>query len=77
MPDGEPTVIYIAGAGRSGSTILDTALGVLPRTESLGEVSNLFDASKTGGMCSCGERLTDCCLWGGVLNATSSHGTIA
>ena len=41
-----PTIIYIAGYGRSGSTVLDIMLGDHPRIFSGGELTYLFDDYK-------------------------------
>ncbi len=64
-------VLYITGAGRSGSTILDVVLGTHPNLESTGELSNLVRNGWIGGgslrgierkrlrrpICTCGRRL--------------------
>lgn len=42
-PTGGP-VLYIAGYGRSGSTVLDIALSAHPRIEGFGELAGLFAA---------------------------------
>ena len=40
-----PTVLYIAGYGRSGSTVLDMLLGTHPRIIGGGELTHLFHHS--------------------------------
>jgi len=61
-------LLYIAGYGRSGSTLLDVVLGNLPGLASMGEVSSLPDVLNSGhGMCTCGTKCTECRAWGGVI----------
>ena len=57
-------VIYIMGAGRSGSTVLDTVLGNHFQIESVGELANLPKfAWINGEYCACGERGNACLFW--------------
>jgi hypothetical protein len=63
-------ILYIMGAGRSGSTILDIVLGNHPNVEGMGELSNLVRNGWIGGeslsgierkrlrvpICACGRR---------------------
>jgi hypothetical protein len=65
-----PTVdlIYIAGYGRSGSTFLDIVLGASPDVYGAGAMSNLFKWGAEGHACSCGQGVTDCDFWGGILH---------
>jgi hypothetical protein len=59
---------YIAGAGRSGSTLLGELLGQLPEVQNLGELVYLPDAlTVEGWKCGCGEAITDCTFWAGVI----------
>jgi Sulfotransferase family len=62
------TILYIAGAGRSGSTILERILGTLPQTITAGE---LYRIGMTRGIpektCSCGAALGACPFWEEVL----------
>jgi len=57
-------IIYIAGYGRSGSTILDTLIANCPHHFGMGEVSNIFDDYISGKPCSCGALLSECEFWG-------------
>jgi hypothetical protein len=62
------TILYIAGAGRSGTTILERVLGTLPHTLASGETYRLFmDRGIPQKTCSCGQQLWDCSFWDGVL----------
>jgi len=69
----KPTIIYIAGYGRSGSTILDITMGSHPKVASAGELTYLFDelissdAAQKKRICSCGEAYENCPVWGEVL----------
>lgn len=57
-------VIYIAGVGRSGSTILDIVLGSHANFVSLGEIAHLLDFWIQGGrQCACGQDYRDCPFW--------------
>ncbi len=61
-------VSYIAGTGRSGSTIFDIVMGNQEGCFSIGELQFL----PTNGMlrqeyCSCGARVTDCEFWSEVI----------
>jgi hypothetical protein len=62
-----PTVVYIGGAGRSGSTLLERLLGAVPGVATLGEVVHLPSRGLVDGeRCGCGEPLTTCPFWGPV-----------
>jgi hypothetical protein len=57
-------VVYIAGVGRSGSTVLDGVLGNHPLIQSIGELRRLAnDAWIQDFYCSCGKRAKDCPFW--------------
>ncbi len=57
-------VIYIIGAGRSGSTLLDTVLANHPDVVGVGELVNLHSAGWTSNeVCACGELGTKCGFW--------------
>lgn len=75
---GEPLrVVYIAGVGRSGSTVLDSVLGNHPLIQSVGELSRLAnDAWIHNFYCSCGRRSQECPFWMAVYEAwclTNGH----
>lgn len=60
-------VVYIAGVGRSGSTVLDSVLGNHPLVQSVGELARLAnDAWIQNFYCSCGKRSGNCSFWGAV-----------
>lgn len=60
-------VLYVAGGGRIGSTVLDTILGNHPDVESVGEACHVPQkAWLNEGFCACGERGGDCEFWSEV-----------
>jgi hypothetical protein len=64
-----PTVIYIAGSGRSGSTLLERVLGDMPGAVNVGELIDLFRrTAPRGELCGCGQAFADCPFWTGVGN---------
>lgn len=67
-------MIYIAGYGHSGTTILDLILGNHPQIRSLGEVSNLFEFISEDRACSCGQTLENCGIWSNVLREIEAIG---
>ena len=67
-PLAAPDLIYVAGYGRSGSTLLDTILGNHPLIFGAGEFTWLFQMARDHQACSCGLRLYDCPVWGAVLD---------
>ena len=70
---GSLRVVYIAGVGRSGSTVLDSVLGNHPLIQSVGELSRLSsDAWIQNFYCSCGQRSDDCPFWSAVRQSWCS-----
>jgi hypothetical protein len=61
-------VLYIAGSGRSGSTVLDRILGQLDGFFSAGELANVWERGMVAGRkCGCGVRFDSCPTWTAVL----------
>ena len=57
-------LLYIAGYGRSGSTVLAAILGTHPAMVSVGEVTFIADDwPDPDRPCSCGEKYIDCEFW--------------
>jgi hypothetical protein len=57
-------VLYIMGAGRSGSTLLDTVLANHRDVVGVGELVNLHRAGWTANeICACGKLGTECDFW--------------
>jgi len=61
------TVVYIAGQGRSGSTLLDLMLGRLDGWFSMGEFRLFWHAVRDHYQCGCGEEVAECPVWSDVL----------
>jgi hypothetical protein len=62
-----PRVIYLAGLGRSGSTLIERLVGELPGTCALGEVVHLWHRGLVHNeRCGCGLRFAECDFWGQV-----------
>lgn len=60
-------VVYIAGSGRSGSTILERVLGQTSRVATLGEVVHLWSRGiGKNELCGCGTAFSDCPFWTSV-----------
>lgn len=61
-------MLYVAGWGRSGSTLLDTALGSFPGVVSTGELRYLWERGLAQARrCGCGRPVPACPFWQGVL----------
>lgn len=59
-------IIFIAGAGRSGSTLIGDVLGQANKSIHLGELWGIFDYTTVpdgGVFCSCGASYEDCDFW--------------
>jgi hypothetical protein len=78
-------VIYILGTSRSGSTILDAAIGTATSAISTGELGHIFWAyeavegkspSVTVPFCSCGLLVNQCPLWSAVWAEMAAKGRL-
>jgi hypothetical protein len=65
-----PSLLYIAGLGRSGSTLLDLVLGELDGAHSSGELRRYWQAVAAGPgeegadwICGCGQPVRECSFW--------------
>ncbi|RPF71180.1 sulfotransferase family protein [Aurantiacibacter spongiae] len=62
------TVVYIAGYGRSGTTLLDISLGAAEDVASCGELATLArHVWHEGEFCACGETVRDCAQWRDIV----------
>lgn len=69
-------VLYIAGYGRSGSTVLERILAAHPDAVGVGEIRNLPDLEDLHGRtCSCGAAVPVCPVWGPALTALAAWRT--
>lgn len=60
-------VLFIAGWGRSGSTLLDMLLGQIEGFFSAGEVRYVWDRGMLENRpCGCSKKFVDCAVWGRV-----------
>jgi hypothetical protein len=60
-------VIFLAGLGRSGTTLLERALAELPGVRALGEVVHLWQRGIVDDeLCGCGTPFGDCPFWSEV-----------
>ncbi|HEY7466153.1 MAG TPA: sulfotransferase, partial [Dehalococcoidia bacterium] len=61
-------VVFIAGAGRSGTTLLDRLLGSTPGAYSGGELDRVWGVlDQPERLCSCGRHPRACDFWTAVL----------
>jgi len=68
MENSRIKVIYIAGWGRSGSTILDRILGQIDGFFSIGEMRYVWDRNLIENrMCGCGVPFNQCEVWTSVF----------
>lgn len=71
-------VLYIAGAGRSGSTFLSLMLSQHAQAQNIGQIRDLPEAYAEAAPCSCGVAVPDCAYWGPVVAALQArHGADA
>lgn len=65
--DEDPNILYILGAGRSGTTILEVVLTGNRRVVGVGEVTHVFkDGFLAGDQCACGVSAPHCPMWARV-----------
>jgi hypothetical protein len=66
-PGTSPTVLYIAGSGRSGSTLLERIIGAIPGYVNVGELLDLPRRVAPGDeLCGCGAPFSQCSFWTAV-----------
>jgi hypothetical protein len=63
----KPKVLYLAGAHRSGSTLLTNILGGYDGVFAAGELHEIWENLVTGRLCGCGRRPELCPVWGPIL----------
>ena len=62
-----PTVLYLGGLGRSGTTVLERVLGELPGVCSVGELVHLWRRGVLDDeTCGCGRAFSSCPFWAEV-----------
>lgn len=68
-----PRVIFIAGMGRSGTTLLGSTLGELDGFCSVGELRALHQADETGDICGCGAAISECPFWAPIRRRVAAQ----
>ena len=65
---GPVQVLYVAGSGRSGTTVINTILGQLPGAFAAGELRYLWHRGVVEDhRCGCGEPFSTCPVWSAVM----------
>ena len=65
---GDPTLLYIMGTGRSGTTVLEILLGASPGVSGLGELKLIFrDGWIANTPCACGRPARQCRFWSAIM----------
>src|SRR4051794_27348020 len=67
---GDVKVLFLAGKGRSGGTLLASLLGQLPGFFNIGELNRLWDWGLVSNFrCGCGLPMQECPTWHEILAA--------
>jgi hypothetical protein len=70
-------ILYIAGDGRSGSTLLERLLGCHPALFPVGELKQIWSRSfLENQLCSCGSPFSTCSIWQQVREAMQAEGGV-
>jgi hypothetical protein len=67
-------IIYLLGAGRSGTTLLGTILNSHSKICTIGEMHQFPDYLLNNKACSCGDKLTQCEFWRTIIKLTDFSG---
>ena len=60
-------IVYVAGSGRSGSTVLGQVLGAIPNWAFCGELRQGFSILAANNLCGCGAPAQKCDFWRAVI----------
>src|ERR1700682_2367993 len=72
QPDGVK-VLFLAGKGRSGGTLLANLLGQIPGYFNVGELNRLGDGGLVENYrCGCGVPVRECATWCAILDQADS-----
>lgn len=71
--NGELRVIFILGAGNSGTTLLGNILHEIAGICSIGELSRLLKEAATDKSCACGRSIEKCELWSMLLESNKKE----
>jgi len=72
MNDDKVKILYIAGLGRSGSTLLARLLGELNGFTNVGEAARYFFSTTIVSQdlpCSCGSKVSECLFWNNIATS--------
>jgi hypothetical protein len=62
-------VLYLAGLGRNGSTIVSNVLGTVPGLFPVGELRSIWSHGfVAGARCGCGVPIPECPIWSGIAD---------
>ena len=70
-----PRIIYIAGYGRSGSSVLGVLLGAHPDIFNAGALGQATAMLRDGATCTCGATLLACSFWSAGIRGIPTHET--
>ena len=62
-----PSVVFVVGWERSGTTLLGNILGLSAGAFHVGELSQLWNRARKSDLCGCGRPLTECQFWAEVV----------
>jgi hypothetical protein len=60
-------LIYLLGAGRSGTTLMATILNAHKQVQTIGEMHQFIDHINQDKECSCGDSLNSCVFWSSIV----------
>jgi hypothetical protein len=66
-PTHSPSILYVVGPGRGGSTLFERLLNSSPEAFALGEFHCLWRLPRRAIVCACGAAFDDCGFWGAVM----------
>jgi hypothetical protein len=70
-------VLYFAGSGRSGTTVVTNILGQLPGTFAAGELRYLWQRGVgQDHLCGCGQHFSSCPVWSAVMRRVREAATL-
>ena len=62
------SIVYLLGAGRSGTTLLATVLNTIEGIRTIGEMHQFPEYARHNKDCSCGKPLRSCPFWGRIIS---------
>ena len=66
-------VVYIAGSGRTGSTLITQVLGEAPNWFAGGQIRDFSKSHKRDSQCTCGQLISACDFWGEIVRRITSE----